>query len=167
MLEETLTAFGRRWQQQARANLTKGGKNVSKELYNDTQFKVIQTEKGVELKLITSSYGDYVDKGVKGKSSSQKAPNSPYKFGSGRGKKGGLTDGIDKWVRVRRIQFQDKKSKKWLSYKSTAYIITRSVYLTGTKPSYFFSKPFENEFKKLPPELAQSILQENITMLRL
>jgi hypothetical protein len=92
-------------------------------------------------------YGQFQDKGVKGKFSSLKAPNSPFKFGSGTGKKGGLTEGINKWVKARRIQFK-RKDGKFMSYESTAFLITRSVYAKGIRPSLFFTKPFEAGYKK-------------------
>ena len=44
-----------------------------------------------------SSYFDFVDKGVKGTESSLKAPNSPYRFGTGTGPRGGLTRSITEW----------------------------------------------------------------------
>ena len=52
-------------------------------------------------------YGKFQDKGVRGAASSQRAPNSPYRFGSGTGKKGGLTNSIRAWVQQKRIQFRD------------------------------------------------------------
>jgi hypothetical protein len=101
-------------------------------------------------------YGAYVDQGVQGKSSSSKAPNSPFKFGSGSGRKGGLTQGISKWVQQKQIQFRDRKSGKFLSYQSTAFLITRSVYNKGIKPSLFFTRPFEKAFERLPDELVEA-----------
>ena len=93
-------------------------------------------------------YGAFQDKGVKGKSSSAKAPNSPFKFGSGTGPKGGLTKGIEKWVRLKGFQFRDKTSGKFMSYQATAFLITRSIFHKGIKPSLFFTKPFEAGYKK-------------------
>jgi len=101
-------------------------------------------------------YGAYQDLGVKGKTSSAKAPNSPFKFGSGTGKKGGLTEGIKEWVRKRRFQFKDKKTGRFLSYESTAFLITRGIYNKGIRPSMFFTKPFEAAYKNLPNELVES-----------
>ena len=129
--------------QQSRSNLTKGGKNVSSKLYNSINSEVLKEDNYSLINFSMEDYGAYQDLGVKGKSSSSKAPNSPFKFGSGKGRKGGLTDGIDKWVRNRGIQFRDKETGKFLSYQSTAFIITRSIYQTGIRPSLFFTKPFE------------------------
>jgi hypothetical protein len=101
-------------------------------------------------------YGAFQDLGVKGKKSSSKAPNSPFKFGSGTGQQGGLRKGIFDWVKKRRFQFKDRKSGRFLSYESTAFLITRGIYNKGMKPSMFFTKPFEAAYKNLPDELVQS-----------
>ena len=98
----------------------------------------------------------FQDKGVKGKSSSAKAPNSPFKFGTGTGRKGGLSEGINKWVKRKRFQFRDKKSGKFLSYDSTAFLISRSIYHKGIAPSLFFTKPFEKAFKNLNKDLVEA-----------
>jgi hypothetical protein len=134
--------------QQSRANLTKGRKNVSKDLYNSLKGEIVKEDNYAIVGFRMNEYGQYQDQGVKGKSSSLRAPNSPFKFGSGRGKAGGLTKGIEKWVKARGIQFRDKKTGKFLSYQSTAFLITRSIYHKGLKPSLFFTKPFEAGFKK-------------------
>ena len=43
-----------------------------------------------------------------------------------------------------------------MSYEQTAQLITRSIYLKGTKPTLFFSKPFEKGFEKLPQDLVEA-----------
>lgn len=153
---KSLERFKKHVVSQARANLTRGGKNVSKELYNSIEGDVFvsKTTSSIGMYFEMEDYGSYQDQGVKGKTSSSKAPNSPYKFGSGTGKKGGLTEGIEKWVKARRFQFRDDKGK-FLSYKSTSYLITRSIWHKGMKPSYFFTKPFEKAFKNLPDEIVE------------
>ena len=154
-LRDELNKFAKYVIQQSRSNLTKGKKNASKELYNSLGYDVSQSAKETSMAFKMADYGKFQDLGVKGKDSSAKAPNSPYKFGTGSGKKGGLTKGIDKWVRRRGIQFRDKKGK-FLSYEQTGYIITRSVYKTGMKASMFFTKPFERAFKRLPDDLVKA-----------
>jgi hypothetical protein len=134
--------------QQSRSNLTKGGKNVSKNLYNSVKGEILVEDNYSLLGFSMDDYGAYQDKGVKGSKTSRKAPNSPFKFGSGTGRKGGLTEGIEKWVKTKAIQFRDKKSGKYITYKSTAFIIARSIFTTGLKPSLFFTKPFEAGYKK-------------------
>ncbi len=155
-LQNELNKFAKYVIQQSRSNLSKSDKNVSKELYNSLGYNVEVTDKGAELGFSMEQYGEFQDKGVRGKSSSAKAPNSPFRFGSGTGKKGGLTNSIDKWVRRRGIQFKDRKSGRFLSYQSTAFLISRSIYQKGIKPSLFFTKPFVAAFKRLPDELIEA-----------
>jgi len=144
--------------QQSRSNLSKGRKNVSKELYNSLKGEIVQEDNYAIVGFRMAEYGQYQDQGVKGKFKSAKAPNSPFKFGSGRGPKGGLTEGINKWVKQKKIQFRDKKTGKFISYQSTASIISRSIYMTGMKPSLFFTKPFEAGYKKyIETDLANAL----------
>jgi hypothetical protein len=145
--QKTLERFRDYVIQQSRTNLTKGDKNVTSELYNKLRGDVKAMPNSIGVYFEMPQYGLFQDKGVKGKLSSLKAPNSLFKFGSGSGKKGGLTEGINKWVKARRIQFK-RKDGKFMSYESTAFMITRSIYNKGIRPSLFFTKPFEAGYKK-------------------
>ena len=146
--QKTLEKFRDYVIQQSRSNLTKDGKNVSKNLYNEIKGDVKVNKNSFELEFDMPLYGQFQDKGVKGKFKSIKAPNSPFKFGSGSGIKGGLTKGIEKWVQTKGIQFSDRKTGRFMSYKNTAFMISRSIYTTGLRPSLFFTKPFEAGYKK-------------------
>ncbi len=151
--------------QQSRSNLSKGGKNVSKELYNSIKGEIVTEENYSIVGFSMADYGAYQDKGVRGLSSSSKAPNSPFRFGSGKGKKGGLTKSILKWVQVKRFQFRDKKSGKLMSYQQTGYLISRSIFHKGIKPSLFFTKPFEAGYKKyIDTDLMKAFGQDVETM---
>jgi len=152
----TLQAFNKYVIQQARTNLTKGNKNVSKKLYDSLKAQTKVSPNSIENYIEMEQYGQFLDLGVKGKVSSQRAPNSPFKYGSGAGKKGGLTEGIRGWVKARRFQFKNRETGKFMSYEQTAQLITRSIYLKGTKPTLFFSKPFAKGFESLPDELIKA-----------
>lgn len=151
--ETTLKMFNKYIVQQARSILTKQDHSNSKKLYDSLKGFVKVMPNSFELSFEMEDYGKFQDLGVKGKSSSTKAPNSPYKFGTGSGKKGGLTDGITNWVKAKGFQFRDRQTGKFLSFDQTAFLITRSIYQTGLKPLNFFSVPFERAFERLPPDL--------------
>lgn len=140
---------------QSRSNLTRQKKNVDRKLYNSLKGSARALPNSIEVFFTMEEYGQYQDKGIKGKTSANKAPNSPFKFGSGTGRKGGLTESINKWVKKRRIQFKNKDNGQFMSYDSTAWLITRSIYHKGIKPSLFFTKPFEKAFSKLPDILVK------------
>jgi len=151
--------------QQARSNLSKSKHNNTKSLYNSLKGEIVTDDKFTIVGFKMDDYGTFVDLGVKGKTSSNKAPNSPYQFGSGTGKKGGLTKGINQWVKQKGFQFRDRKSGRFLSYESTAYLITRSIFHKGIKPSLFFTKPFESGYKKyIDVDLIKAFGQDVETM---
>jgi hypothetical protein len=171
-VQKTIEKFRDYVIRESKDNLKRGGQygsyNNTSALSNSLKGEIV-TENGftiVGFKM--ADYGAYRDQGVKGKTSSNKAPNSPFKFGSGTGRKGGLTEGIKKWVKQKGFQFRSKEegSKgRFLSYDSTAYLITRSIFHKGIKPSLFFTKPFEAGYKKyIDVDLLKAFGQDIETM---
>jgi len=151
-----LEKFGKYVVQQSKSNLSKKKKKDTSNLYNGVKFEVTKEKDATTLTFdfgTANDYWQFVDKGVKGVSSSAKAPNSPFKFGTGTGKSGGLTKGINGWVARKRIQFQDRKTKQFLSYKATAFLIIRSIWNKGLETTNFFTKPFEQAFKRVPDDI--------------
>jgi len=151
-----LDDFGKHIVQQSRTNLTKKGKKDTGELYRSIGYDLTVSKNSFRLSFKMADYGQFIDLGVKGVSSSAKAPNSPFKFGTGSGKNGGLTRGIDGWVKRKRIQFKNRGNGKFLSYDQTAFLIRNSIWNKGIRPSDFFNRPFELAFKKLPDEIVES-----------
>jgi hypothetical protein len=154
---------------EAKDNLKRSGHNNTSSLANSIKGEVLTEDGFTIVGFQMNDYGTFVDLGVKGKTSSNRAPNSPYKFGSGKGKgNGGLTKGIQKWVRQKGFQFRNKQegSKgRFLSYESTAYLITRAIFNKGIKPSLFFTKPFEAGYKKyIDVDLVKAFGQDVETM---
>jgi len=153
---KALEAFKRYVISQSRANLTRKKKNVTKQLYNSLQGIIDSNPKGFDLKFEMEDYGKFQDKGVKGYTSTYpESQNSPFRFGTGTGKEGGLTNNIKGWVAARRFQFRDVKGR-FLSYERTAGIVSWSIWNKGIKASLFFTKPFEKAFKTLPKELREA-----------
>lgn len=153
---DELEKFGKYVVQQSKSNLSKKKKKDTSNLYNGVKFEVTKEKDSTTLSFdfgSANNYWQFVDKGVKGVSSSAKAPNSPFKFGTGTGKSGGLTKGINGWVARKRIQFQDRKTKQFLSYKATAFLIIRSIWNKGLETTNFFTKPFEQAFKRVPDDI--------------
>lgn len=159
MLEakEELNAFGKYVIKQSRRRLTQGKSttNDTKKLYNSLDFDVKVSKNSFSMSFYMENYGKYRDQGVKGKKSNPYNVKSPFKFGTGTGTKGGLTKAIEQWVARKGFLFRDRKTGRILSRKSTSFLITRSIYNKGIKPSLFFTKPFEDSFKRLPDELIE------------
>ena len=131
--------------QQSRSNLTKGKKNVSKSLYNSLKSEVETENDYILIGFSMDKYGAFQDKGVKGSKSSEKAPNSPFKFTNKMPPSKPLSD----WAKKRNIRLRDDSGKfKKGNYKTIGFLIARSIFEKGIKPSLFFTKPFEAGYKK-------------------
>jgi len=58
------------------------------------------------------------------------------------------------WAQKKNIRLRDKKGKfKKGNYKTIGFILAKSIFEKGIKASFFFTKPFEQGFEKLPNEL--------------
>lgn len=168
LVKASLEKFAKGVVQQARSNLTREKKNVTGNLYNSLQYEIEANPNSLALRWKLNElapYWKFQDYGVKGKSSSTKAPNSPFRFGTGSGMAGGLSRAIEKWVAARRFQFRDKKGR-FLSYDSTAFLISRSIYNKGIKTTSFFTRPFQLKFEQLPQEIALAYALELADFLR-
>jgi len=134
--------------QQSRSNLSKGGKNVNKTLYNSLDKQIEVGANSFRLSFLMENYGEFQDKGVSG---TQRKFNTPFSYKSKRPPLKPIQD----WVTKRRFQFKDKKTGKFMSYKSTAYLVAGGILKNGIKPSLFFTKPFDKAFKRMPNELIE------------
>jgi hypothetical protein len=156
-IQELLDDFKDNVIREAKSNLkTKGNLNSSLKGY------VKESKNSIQISFEMESYGAFVDQGVKGNNSSNKGnkqSESPFKFGTNSsliGKaKGGMSGIMAKWVKQKGFQWKDKKTGRFMSYKSMGYLIARSIYSKGLKPSLFFTKPFEKYYDKLPDELME------------
>jgi hypothetical protein len=60
------------------------------------------------------------------------------------------------WVVRKGLQGVRGKDGKFIPRKSLQYLIAKSVFNNGIRPSYFFSNPFKVNFNKLPTEVAEA-----------
>ena len=146
--EKYLNDFAKYVIQQSRSNLTKGGKNVNKNLYNSLDKEIEVGANSFRMAFLMEDYGTFQDKGVSGK---EKKYDTPFSYKSKRPPLKPITD----WVKNRRFQFRQKNGE-FMSYKSTAFLVRNSIFKKGIKPSLFFTKPFEKAFERLPDELIEA-----------
>jgi len=154
--KKTFEEFGKYVIEKAKQNLKSDGKNASGKLYDSLDFEFKQNANSIEFDFYAEDYWKFVDKGVKGKTSSAKAPNSPYQFGSGTGKKGGLRSSIDKWVIRKGLTNTRDKQGRFINRKQMVSMISSAIYNRGLTATSFFSKPFDEAFKQLPDEILEA-----------
>ena len=146
--ETYLNNFAKYVIQQSRSNLTKGGKNVTSDLYNSLDKQVEVGANSFRLAFLMEDYAKFQDKGVSG---TEKKYNTEFSYTNKKPPLKPITD----WVKNRRFQFRNKQGK-FMSYQSTAFLVRNSIFKKGIKPSLFFTKPFNAAFERLPDELIEA-----------
>ena len=96
----------------------------------------IEGEK-IYLEFFGADYSEYVRQGVQGSVSSAKAPNSPFRFGTGSGEKGGLGRAVDRWVITKGIDGIRDEKGRFIKRKSLVFLISRKIYRFGIQPTNF------------------------------
>ena len=145
-VKEELNKFGKYVIKQARTNLTKNKKNSSKKLYNSLNYSIVENNDSVSVIFEMEDYGKFQDLGVSG---TKKKYNTPYKFTN----KMPPAKAFSQWVIRKGLKGVRDKEGKFIPRKSMQYLLARSIFKYGIKPSMFFTKPFESAYDRLPPEL--------------
>jgi hypothetical protein len=146
-VEIYLEQFKDRLIKQAKSNLTKSKKNSSKNLYNSIKGNVKVMPNSFSIDIEMEDYGIFQDKGVSGV---KKKYNTPYSYTT----KMPPPSKLDKWIVRKGIAPRNEKGE-FINRKSLKFLIARGIFTNGIKPSLFLTKPFENEFKKLPNEIIE------------
>tara|TARA_R100001460_G_scaffold22880_1_gene46437 strand:+ start:261 stop:749 length:489 start_codon:yes stop_codon:yes gene_type:complete len=150
-LKETRNAlnnFAKYVIKQARTNLTKSKKNSSKKLYNSLDYNVNVAKDSISVVFEMEDYGQFQDQGVSGKKTKY---NTPFSYKS----KMPPSKSFSEWVVRKGLKGTRDKKGRFIPRKSLQYLIARSVFMFGIKPSMFFTKPFETGFERLPKELQE------------
>lgn len=129
---------------EAKANLRNSGKSTSGKLLNSIEGTVKEMPNSIGVYFDMLPYGNFQDKGVSGK---QKKYDTPYTYKD----KMPPPSKLDKWIVRKGIA--PRNNGKFASRKSIQFMIARSIFIKGIKPSLFFTKPFEAAYKQLPDVL--------------
>ena len=167
-IEDAFYSFGDNLIKKSKANLEKLGKNASKKLSNSLRYDLTISKNSYAFTFEMEDYGDYVDKGVKGvggtkadgtKWNKRIVTTNNYSYKN----KKPPTSVFDKWIVRKGLAGRNSKGQ-FTSREGLKFAISTSVYHRGLATTKFYSKPFEEEFKKLPQELieAYALTVENI-----
>ena len=168
-LIKALQKIGKIWRKNARISLRKQDKVNTGALYNSMSVAVGEDNDGYFVNITPQvHYWEFVDKGVQGASRNifSRQSESPFKFGSGKGPRG-LRGAIDKWVAKKGFQFSDKKTGRFMSFKSTAFVVSRAIYNRGLKPTFFISDTMKRLKPKAIKMLGQALGEDVANALRL
>jgi len=152
--ERALKAFTAYVEKTSRENLVKNRKNTTGNLSKSIKGNYKVSANSFQLSFEMEDYGQFQDLGVKGATSSVKAPNSPFRMGTGTAPKGMFKTAINAWVIRKGIA--PRSGGKFTDRKQMLANIRRSIYNTGLRPSLFFTEAFNEGFKGLDEKVVEA-----------
>ena len=161
-VEAYLNSFGKQVVNRAKSNLGKA-KGGSTKLAQTIKFEVEPDADGFVVKFYMADYGTFLDKGVSGNKKKQSYKNyenqsesSPYKYTTKQPPPGILA----KWISKKGIKGRDKKTGRFISNLSLAFLIGRKIKRDGIKSLSFFQKPLGLGMKEFGKDLLGVIAEE-------
>ena len=158
-VERYLNSFGKQVVNRAKANLGKA-KGGSTNLATTIKFEVKPDADGFVVKFYMADYGTFLDKGVSGNKKKQsfknyenKTESSPYSYTT----KQPPPNILSKWIKKKGIKGRDKKSGRFISNLSLAFLIGRKIKRDGIKSLSFFQKPLGLGMKQFGKDLLGAI----------
>ena len=158
-VERYLNSFGKQVVNRAKANLGKA-KGGSTNLATTIKFEVKPDADGFVVKFYMADYGTFLDKGVSGNKKKQSYKNyenqtesSPYSYTT----KQPPPNILSKWIKKKGIKGRDKKSGRFISNLSLAFLIGRKIKRDGIKSLSFFQKPLGLGMKQFGKDLLGAI----------
>ncbi len=163
-IERYLNSFGKQVVNRAKGGLQKakgGGTNLE----NSISFKVVTDADGFSVQFYMDSYGTFVDKGVSGNKQKRtfkdykgQTISSPYKYTNKQPPPGILA----KWIKKKGIKGRDKKTGRFISNMSLAFIMGRAIKRDGIQGISFFQKPLGLGLKQFGKNLLGSLKEDII-----
>ena len=145
-VQEILDEFKANVISEAKRNLS--AQNTSGRLKDSLKGYVKESKNSIQVSFEMEDYGFYQDRGVQGKKGGKSLDG--YKYTN----KMPPPKAFDKWTVRKGIAPRDKEGR-FIKRKSLNFLIARSIFNKGIKPTLFFTKPFEKYYKRLPKELTE------------
>ena len=135
----------------------------SNTLYNDFDYVVTSNNEMIALKWEfggAESYWQFVDEGVRGAQPQKhkgrpRAIGSPFKYSNKMPPRGA----IDRWIVNKPLKAAREKGK-FISRKSLAFAIQRSIFEKGVHRTQFFSRPFEQDLEKQSDNIGKAFADD-------
>jgi hypothetical protein len=171
-LERYLNSFAKHVVMGAKKDLQQA-KGAGTDLEKSISFKIVHDKDGFVIQFYMADYGEFVDKGVSGNSKNRSYTDykgvsqpTPYKYKQKQPPPGILA----KWISKKKIKGRDKKTGRFISNMSLAYIIGRSIKKKGIPGLSFFQKPLglglsrygKNFLKNLKEDILDGITTKTI-----
>ena len=166
-IERYLNSFGRQVVNRSKGGLQKA-KGGGTALESSIRFEVVEAQNGFTVLFYMNNYGQFIDKGVSGTNKKQsykdyegKTIISPFKYTSKQPPPGILA----KWISKKGIKGRDKKTGRFISNMSLAFIIGKKIKRDGIKSLSFFQKPLGLGLKQFGKDLLDNVAQDILNTL--
>ena len=149
-IEQVMSRFANDLIKRAQSNLVKKDANASFNLSSSIEplpVKVMGNE--YTLLIEWPAYGKFVDEGVRGTVSGNKAQGSPFKYTT----KMPPRKSIEDWITNKGINPGGRRGDRFEAREQLAKVIQRSIYRFGTRRTLFFSDA-------LTPELQEALVND-------
>ena len=154
-------------------NVVKEGRSILKRkkkttspntLFNEFDYLVTNTGETVTLEFVfgkAEDYWQFVDEGVKGVggfkgSGRARGQGSPFKFSN----KMPPRRAIDKWIVTKPLKAGRDERGRFVSRKSLAFLIQRSIFQRGLERTQFFSRPFTEQLNKQTDNITKAFADD-------
>lgn len=124
--------------------LKDAGKEATGDLARSVDYKLIETLDTIAVGIVALPYFDYVDGGRR------------------KGAKPPPSDAIIDWMKVKGIKGRNRKTGKFITQKSAAFLIARSIGKNGIKPTNVVKKSLR-KLKSLQSKLLTEAAVEDMT----
>ena len=149
-VQKELNRFAKYVVSQSKANLTRGKKKSSNRLYDSIDYDLNVSPNSFSLKFLMEEYGKFQDKGVSG---TKKKYDTPYSYKD----KMPPPNKMDKWIVKKNLKGLRNDKGQFISRKSLQFMIARSIFRKGIKPSLFFTRPFNKAFESLGDDILDNL----------
>jgi hypothetical protein len=166
-IERYLNSFGKQVVNRAKGGLQKkkgGGTNLE----DSIKFEVVNKGGNLTVEFYMSVYGQFVDKGVSGnkktrsfKDYKNKTVSSPFRYKT----KQPPPDILSKWIKKKGIKGRDKKTGRFISNMSLAFIMGRAIKRDGIQGISFFQKPLGLGIKQFGKDLLKNVKEDILNTL--
>ena len=162
-VQEILDEFKANVINEAKRNLS--AQNTSGRLRDSLKGYVKESKNSIQVSFEMEAYGFFQDQGVKGVKSGKSLGGYRYTRRGGQGSLKGMPPpkAFDKWTVRKGIAPRDKEGR-FIKRKSLNFLIARSIFNKGIKPTLFFTKPFEKYYKRLPKELTEKYALDMVNL---
>jgi hypothetical protein len=141
-----LSSFGQQVVNRSRLNFR--GKNATRKGINSVKYDLDVFKNSFGLTFEMEDYMEFQDKGVSG---TVQKYNTPFAYNN----KKPPTSAFDKWTIIRGLAGRDAQGR-FISRESLKFALSNHIFKYGIKPSLFFTKAFDREFKDLPDDLVEA-----------